>query len=83
MIRDYILAGFVLFGGFSPVYLSVYYEGMLVTYLECFYFYYIWYYKPQRMHRRVTVVCLSVCMSFTALTALLLNSAVQAWYLQN
>ena len=47
--------------------------------------------NPLRMRRRVTVVCLSVCvcvcmcvcvyvcMSFTALTARVLNFAVQAW----
>ena len=37
-------------------------------------------FNPLRMRSRVTVVCLSVCVSVTVLTARVLILAVQAWY---
>ena len=39
--------------------------------------------NPLHMRKRVTVVCLSVCISVNVQTARVLNSAVQTWYYQN
>ena len=42
-----------------------------------------WIINPLHMHKRVTVVCLFVCVSVNALTARVLISTVQPWYYHN